>query len=139
MNESRLPRGFDPLAYEGETRERWGDTEAYRQSQRRTAQYGDEEWAAAIAEGEDIAEHFAVVMRSGSDADAPGAVAVAEAHRRHIEHWFYDCSPEAHVGLGELYVTDQRFAEYWNEREAGLAEFVRAAIVANAGSNSVGQ
>ena len=139
MNESQLPDGFDPLAYEDETRERWGGTEAYRQSQRRTARYGDEEWAAAIAEGEDIAERFAEVMRSGSDADSSGAVAVAEAHRRHIEQWFYDCPPEAHVGLGDLYVTELRFAKYWNEREAGLADFVRAAIAANAGSESVGR
>ena len=32
---------FDPAAYEGEARERWSDTEAYRESARRTASYGD--------------------------------------------------------------------------------------------------
>ena len=44
---------FDPDQYEEEVRERWGDTDAYRQSQQRTASYTKEDWQRIRAEGED--------------------------------------------------------------------------------------
>ena len=33
--------GFDPTEYEDEARERWGHTDAYRESARRTQAYGE--------------------------------------------------------------------------------------------------
>src|SRR5688572_2427300 len=36
--------GFDPSQYDDEVKERWGDTDAYKESMRRTKQYGKAEW-----------------------------------------------------------------------------------------------
>src|SRR5690349_5317129 len=36
--------GFNPQDYEEEVRERWGNTEAYKESARRTKRYGKPEW-----------------------------------------------------------------------------------------------
>src|SRR5512146_1429229 len=36
--------GFDPSQYEEETQQRWGTTDAYQESMRRTKQYGKAEW-----------------------------------------------------------------------------------------------
>ncbi len=60
------------------------------------------------------------------------AADLAERHRLHIDRWFYPCGHQMHVGLGEMYVSDPRFRENYDRREAGLAEFVAAAIRANA-------
>jgi MerR family transcriptional regulator, thiopeptide resistance regulator len=46
--------------------------------------------------------------------------------------WFYDCTSEIHVGLAELYVADPRFKTRYEAIAPGLAEFVRAAVTANA-------
>ena len=44
IEEASMFEGFDPTEYEDEARERWGDTEAYQESARRTARYGEAEW-----------------------------------------------------------------------------------------------
>ena len=44
----------DPEQYEAEAEERWGDTDAYAQSKRRTAAYTKEDWLRIKAEGEDL-------------------------------------------------------------------------------------
>ena len=123
---------FDPSEYEDEVRERWGDTEAYRQSVERTSRYTKEDWQRAQAEADEVARRFATLMERGEPATGEDAIATAEAHRRHIGDRFYDCSHEMHAGLGEMYVADQRFTEYWDRYAPGLARYVRDAIVANA-------
>jgi hypothetical protein len=111
--------------YAEEARERWGDTEAYKQSQQRTASYTDADWARIKAEAADITSRFAALKESGAPADGPSAVALAEEHRAHISRWFYDCPKELHRGLGDLYVSDERFRRNYPD---GVAEFIHDAI-----------
>jgi DNA-binding transcriptional MerR regulator len=133
MEPEDLFDGFRPHEYEAEAKERWGNTKSYRESQRRTARYGKKEWTAARAEGEDIARRFGDLLRTGTAPDSRRAAALAEEHRLHIERWFYACTREMHVNLGEMYAADSRFSAYWDGFESGLAAFVRDAIIANAG------
>lgn len=122
----------DPARYEDEARERWGDTEAYRESQRRAASYTKEDWKRIKVATDDLYRRFAEAMRSGVPADSPKAMDLAEAHRRQIGEWFYDCGYEMHRGLAELYVTDPRFTENIDRYGEGLAAYLREAILANA-------
>ena len=57
---------------------------------------------------------------------------LAEAHRRHISRWFYDCGYDMHRGLAEMYVADERFAKHYEDVAPGLAQYVHDAITANA-------
>lgn len=123
---------FDAEALEAEARERWGDTPAFRESERRTRTYGPAQWAEIRAEADAIMADLAQLMHAGRSGDDADAMAAAERHRRHIDRWFYPCSHRMHAGLAELYVTDDRFGAYFEERGAGLAAFVAAAIRANA-------
>ncbi len=124
--------GFDPLHHETEVRERWGDTDAYRESKRRTADYSPEEWATLKAEVERIEADFAAAMTQGLASDSPRAVELAEAHRLHIDRWFYPCSPAMHRSLGAMYTSDPRFAAHYEERAENLAGYIAEAIEANA-------
>ena len=56
---------------------------------------------------------------------------LAEEHRLHIDRWFYPCSHEMHMSLGQMYVDDSRFTEYWDGHATGLAVYVSDAIGAN--------
>lgn len=123
---------FDPKEYEAEVEQRWGETEAYRQSRRRTARYGKQEWQEIKAEAEQLEVRLAGALARGLAPDSPEVMDLAEAHRRHIGRWFYECSHAMHRGLGELYVADSRFAAHYEKRAAGLSTWFRAAIVANA-------
>lgn len=131
--------GFDHRDYEEEARERWGHTEAYRESTRRAAGYREREWRQTRAESEEIVQSFAQLLADGEPANGAVARAVAERHRQQICRWFYPCSLEMHRGLGELYVADERFARSYEEVAPGLAAYVRQAIVANAEVRAVNQ
>ena len=120
--------GFDPTAYEAEAEQRWGDTEAYQESQRRTKRYGKAEWEQIARESAAIYARLAELMREGAAAADPRVQAAVEDHRAHLSRWFYDCSPQLHRALGEMYVADPRFTRDIDRTAPGLARFLSEAI-----------
>ena len=123
---------FDHEQYEDEARERWGETNAYKQSMRRTRRYSKDDWTRIKAEAEDVMARLAALLEEGAHAASSAARELAEQHRCHIDRWFYPCSHAMHAGLADMYVADPRFTEYFEKRGQGLAAFFREAILANA-------
>ena len=115
-----------------EAEQRWGSTDEWKQSQRRTAAYTKEDWIEIRDEGAAISQAFLDAMRAGLPATGEQAMAAAEQHRQHICQRFYDCSTDMHRRLAELYVNDQRFAKTYEDMAPGLAQYVHDAMVANA-------
>ncbi|MGP3985070.1 MerR family transcriptional regulator [Streptomyces sp. KR80] len=126
----------DPEQYAEEAERRWGGSDAYRESQRRTASYTKEDWLRIKAEGAENSRAFVALMEAGVAPDSEQAMDLAEEHRQQISRNFYDCSYEIHTGLGEMYVTDERFAVGFEQIKPGLAEYLRDAILANARRNA---
>ena len=122
----------DQNQYEREVQERWGRTDAYKESARRTRSYKAADWAHIKAESERIEAGMAELMQAGEAAEGVGAMDQAELARLHIDRWYYPCSHKMHAGLADMYTSDKRFAAHYEERAAGLAAFVSAAIKANA-------
>ena len=118
--------------YAQEAQERWGDSAAWKQSQRRTESYTKDDWLEIRTEGDSTNAAFVSAMRAGQPATSESAMDAAEAHRRHIERWFYDLTPQFHRGLGDMYVSDPRFTRTYEDLAPGLARYVRDAIHANA-------
>lgn len=123
---------FDPAEYEEEAEERWGDSDAYKQSAQRTAGYTKQDWERIKGESDEINQAFLALLAAGTPATDAAARAVAEDHRAHITKWFYDCSIEIHAGLGQMYIADERFRNNIDKAGEGLAEYMAAAIAANA-------
>lgn len=121
---------FDPDRYDDEVRERWGGTDAYRQSRERTASYTKDDWKRATEQFDAIHRRMAELMAAGTPADSEEAMDTAEEHRRFISGTYYDCSPEMHTGLGEMYVSDPRFTAAYDKIRPGLAGYLRDAIAA---------
>ncbi|WP_394823520.1 TipAS antibiotic-recognition domain-containing protein [Pendulispora albinea] len=124
--------GFDPSKYAEEAEARWGHTEAYAESQRRAKGYREEDWQTIQSQVDANVRAFAALFQSRVPARDPRAMDLAEEHRQHIDRWFYACSYSAHVGLSRLYVSDERFAAYYEKHAAGLTQFIADAIAANA-------
>ncbi len=120
IKETEMFEGFDHTEYAEEARERWGETDAYRESARRTAGYGDAEWSEIRAESDAVEHDFAALMEAGEPADGEHARAVAERHRQHITRWFYPVGPEMHRNLAEMYVSDPRFTAHYDDLAPGL-------------------
>ncbi len=56
---------FDPDQYQEEVQERWGDTDAYRQSQQKTASYTKEDWQRIQRESDELTRRFVALMDAG--------------------------------------------------------------------------
>jgi DNA-binding transcriptional MerR regulator len=130
---------FEGELYAAEAEQRWGDSDAWTQSRRRTAAYTKEDWVALTAESAGIEQGLAAALAAGVAAGDPRAMFLAEALRAHIERWFYDVSPAMHRGLGDMYVADSRFARHYEDAAPGLAQYLRDAIQANADRTGAGQ
>jgi DNA-binding transcriptional MerR regulator len=124
----------DPDEYADEARDRWGDTDAYRQSAQRTASYSKDDWLRIKAEGDAVTQRFADLFTAGASADGPQAAAAVREHREHISRWFYDCSPQMQRGLAEMYVADDRFRRTYDDRAQGLAQWIHDAVLAETGT-----
>ncbi len=123
---------FDPSKYEDEIKKRWGDTEAYRESARRTQRYTKADWQRFRDESEEIGATIASLMDEGVAPHDPRAMDAVERARLQIDRWFYPCSREMHVCLGRMYVADPRFTATYEKIRAGMAQYVCDAIIANA-------
>jgi DNA-binding transcriptional MerR regulator len=127
----KMFEGFNHDDYEDEARERWGNTDAYKESSRRTKQYGKQEWDAIRTESEAIHQRLAELMQQGAASGDPAVQAAVEDHRLHIDRWFYPCSKQMHHGLGEMYIADARFTANFDKVAPGFAQFLHDAIAAS--------
>ena len=127
---------FDPEAHVGEAEERWGDSDAYKQSAQRTGTYTKADWEKIGEENRQINNGLLALIETNVPATDAAAMDLAEAHRKHISTRFYDCSYETHAGLGEMYVADERFRSNIDKAGEGLAEYLSAAIAANVARHS---
>lgn len=118
--------------YQEEARDRWGETDAYRQSAERTARYTKADWEEVRAELDDVHAAFVAALASGDPATSERAMDVAEAHRAHVARRFYDLDHTAHRGLADMYLADPRFTRTYEEIRPGLAQYVHDAVHANA-------
>lgn len=118
--------------YTAEARERWGDTDAFKESTKRTSTYSDADWEQIQIEMREAVDHILEAMKSGEPADSLAAMAGAEAHRLHIDKWFYPVSYDMHTMLAQMYISDERFKAHYDDISEGLAQYVHDAIMANA-------
>lgn len=122
---------FDPDQHTAEVEERWGDTDAYRESARRTASYTKADWERMKAESAEPVNALVAAMQAGTPAGSVEAMDAAEAHRQHISRWFYNCTYEIHAGLADMYLADPRFTATYEKVAPGLAQYLHDAIKAN--------
>ena len=78
--------------HQKEVQERWGDTDAYKQSQSKSSKYSKEDFEAAKVDQEAVTERFATAYGNGVDYNSADVQAMVVAHREAISKWFYDCS-----------------------------------------------
>ena len=127
--------GFDHTHYKDEVEERWGK-QAYADSDRWWRSMSADEKTAWQQRVADLGRDWIAAAESGATADSERAQQLAE---RHVQ-WLTGIpgTPAAHggdvkayvIGLGEMYVSDPRFAANYATNEGGAAgaEFVRDAL-----------
>ena len=114
--------------YANEVRQRWGNIEAYAESQRKTAGYQKSDWQNLLSGMESIFDRFADLAREGADPASTEAQELVENWRDYISENMYTCTPEILHGLGQMYVCDERFTKNLDSHGEGCAQFMSRAI-----------
>ena len=114
--------------YETEARERWGNTDAYREHEQKTKNYTKEKWTEANDGLMAIFAEFAALKNSGASADSAEARALVAKLQAHITENYYTCTCEILAGLGKMYGANERFKKNIDKYGEGTAEFAAEAI-----------
>ena len=118
--------------YAAEAEQRWGDTDAWKQSQQRVSKFTKQDWLDIKAEGDALLADLVHAKRAGISPGSAEANALAARHRASIDR-FYDCGDEMHRNLVEMYLADERFTRHYDDVEPGLAQYVHDIVVESLG------
>ena len=114
--------------YADEAKQRWGNTDAYKESEQKTADYSADKWNDVNAGLNAILVEFAVALKNGATPESESAQSLVKKLQQYITDNFYTCTNEILAGLGQMYVADERFKTNIDKNGAGTAEFISEAI-----------
>ena len=112
--------------YTMEAKRRWGNTDAYRESEGKNADNTKEDWDRIKKGMYNCFEGFAA-LRSEKP-ESPAAQQQVQILRDYINDNFYTCTKDILKSLGEMYCADERFRRNINDCGEGTAEFASKAI-----------
>lgn len=114
--------------YNAEAKEKWGDTDAYKEHAARTKGYSKQKWADLSAGIDHIMAEFALCMKNGETPASAKAQSLVKMLQNHITENYYQCTNEILAGLGQMYVADERFKSNIDKHADGTAVFICEAI-----------
>jgi len=115
-------------AFGTEIREKYGDAEVDR-SNAKMLGMDPEQYEAFKRLEQEILEKLEHALKEGEPAGIAGQE-IADLHRQWLGFTWGSYEPNAHAGLAEMYVADERFAAYYEKAGEGAAQYLRDAIIA---------
>ncbi|OAS14257.1 MerR family transcriptional regulator [Paenibacillus oryzisoli] len=112
--------------YGKEIREKYGDDQINKSNQK-LQNMTQEQHEEVTRLAEEIAETLAKAFKQGNPASELAQKA-ADLHKQWLMFYWSAYSKEAHAGLAQMYVDDERFKAYYDVNQPGTAEFLRDAI-----------
>lgn len=117
-------------AYQQEAKERWGNTDAYKQSHARVKNMTKGDLKAMKDETDRNLKALVSLMESGKTPSEAAVQKEIAAHRAGVSK-YYDCTDEIYAGLADMYLADQRFADFYRKYHKDLPEFLVAGMKAS--------
>ena len=114
--------------YKIESRSRWGNTDAYREHEKKTKNYTKEKWVEVNDGLMAIFAEFAECKNREYDVNLPEVQSLVGKLQDYITQNYYTCTNEILAGLGKMYVADERFKKNIDKYGAGTAEFASESI-----------
>ncbi|MCM3693887.1 MerR family transcriptional regulator [Neobacillus niacini] len=112
--------------YGKEIREKYGK-DTVEASNAKVMNMTQEQYEEVTALAEQIHTTLAEAFKTGDPADELAQKA-AHLHKQWLSYYWKEYSEEAHAGLAQMYVDDERFTAYYDKKQPGTAIFLRDAI-----------
>ncbi|MBQ9943137.1 MAG: MerR family transcriptional regulator [Clostridia bacterium] len=122
---------FDKHAFEKykeEAKEKWGQTAAYQEHAEKTRNYTNQTWGELAERLDRIMAEFALCMKRGETPDSSEAQQLVKTLQSHITDNYYTCNDQILLGLGQMYVGDERFRQNIDRHGDGTARFICDAV-----------
>lgn len=113
--------------YGKEIRNKYGD-EAIDRSNRKIMNMTKEQHEELNALSKELTETLSAAFKTG---DPAGQLAqkAADLHRQWLCFFWNNYTKEAHAGVAQMYVNDEKFTAYYDRQQSGTAAFLRDAIL----------
>ncbi len=114
--------------YTEEAKQKWGKTDAFKQSQERVQKMGRAGLAKVMKEASELTQEITAAMTIGR---SPKSAEVQELIARHYDglRAFYEPNLKMYRGMAKMYVDDPRFKSNYENIAVGLAEFMKDAMI----------
>lgn len=119
--------------YGKEIREKYGHDTIVKSNQK-FKNMTEEQYKELTGLSEKLESTLALAFKGGDPASELAQEA-ADLHRQWLSYYWDSYSKEAHAGLAEMYVADERFTAYYDKEQPGTAKFLRDAIHIYAGKS----
>ncbi|MFX3672932.1 MAG: MerR family transcriptional regulator [Paenisporosarcina sp.] len=120
-------------AYGKEIREKYGD-DTINKSNTKMKNMTQAQHEEVTRLAEEVSTTLAEAFKTG-DPSSELAQKAADLHKKWLLFYWTEYSKEAHAGLAQMYVDDERFTVYYDKEQPGSAEFLRDAIYTYTGTN----
>ena len=115
-------------SHQAEVKERWGNTDAYKEHAEKTKNYSRQKWNDLATGMDHMMAEFALCMQNHHAPNSSEAQTLVKALQNHITKNYYHCTKEILAGLGQMYVADERFQRNIDKHAIGTAAFICEAI-----------
>ncbi|MHC1682379.1 MAG: MerR family transcriptional regulator [Clostridiaceae bacterium] len=112
--------------YGKEIREKYGD-ETVDRSNKKVNDMSQEDYNKITSTEKEMFENLIKAFNLGNPSSELAQKA-ADLHRQWLSFYWDGYTKEAHAGVAQMYVDDERFKAYYDKEKSGLAEFLRDAI-----------
>lgn len=113
--------------YGKEIREKYGE-KTIDENNARMMNLTKEQYDTMQAMAAQISELLENAVKNGDDPVGAAGKEAAELHKQWLTYAWSTYSKEAHLGLTQMYVEDERFKAYYDKNVDGCAEFLKAAV-----------
>jgi len=114
--------------YKEEARQKWGHTEAFKQSEERVKKLGKDGLKKVIFESEKLTHEIADAMNNADSPSSENTQKLIVKHYKGLKA-FYEPNLILYKGLAEMYIQDERFKNNYEKIANGLAKYMHDAMM----------
>lgn len=118
--------------YGKEIREKYGE-ESINESNQKMLNMTEEQYKEFEKLSQEVLDTLEEAFATGDPAGELGQK-TADLHRQWLSFTWKSYSKQAHAGLAQMYVEDERFTAFYDKKQPGMAAFLRDAILVYTGT-----